>query len=120
MNNKRENPKPFVPVEGEIYENAAGGKYLCRTGRETEDWGPVGFLINIKSGWSFKAKNIVRYDDGTIEWGHSTDGYFLPVDDVLQRDIDRALQREIDRKVSRAVMRATQHSMLNALLCCLI
>ena len=31
---------------------------------------------NVKSGWTFIAKGIIQYVDGTIEWDHSTDGHF--------------------------------------------
>lgn len=119
-NSKRQNPKPFTPVKGTVYENACGGKYLCRSGYQDPDWGPCAWMVNIKSGWSFTAKNIVQYENGTIEWGHSTDGHFLPIDDDLQKEIDNAIQREIDRKVTRAAMKAKQTSIMNALLCCLI
>ena len=117
---KRKNPKPFTPVKGEIYENAGGGKYLCESGFQDEDGRAIGWMINIKSGWSLTAKGIVRYEDGTIEWDYSTDGTFLPIDDRRQQLIDAAIQREIDRKVTRAAMKAKQASILNALLCCLI
>ena len=118
--NKRQNPKPFTPVKGEVYENAGGGKYLCESVAPDADNRPCGWMINIKSGWSLTAKGIVRYEDGTIEWDYSTDGTFLPIDDRHQELIDRAIQREIDRKVTRAAMKTKQNSILNAMLCCLI
>ena len=117
---RRKNPKPFVPTKGEIYENAGSGKYLCESGYQDEDGRCIGWMTNIKSGWSLTAKGIVRYEDGTIEWDYSTDGTFLPIDDRRQQLIDDAIQREIDRKVTRAAMKAKQASILNAMLCCLI
>ena len=120
MTAKRLNPKPFTPVKGEIYENAGSGKYLCESGFQDEDGRCIGWMINIKSGWSLTAKGIVRYEDGSIEWDYSTDGCFVTLDDRRQEMIDRAIQREIDRKVTRAAMKNKQNSILNDLLCCLI
>ncbi len=120
MTAKRQNPKPFTPVKGEIYENAGSGKYLCRSSYQHDDGYTTAWMINIKSGWDFTAKGIIRYEDGTIEWDHSTDGNFVPITGELQETIDRAIQREIDRKVTRAAMKNKQNSILNAMLCCLI
>ena len=117
---KRENPKPFTPVKGEVYENVAGGKFLCESGWEDEYKRPCGWMINTKTGWSLTAVCIVRYEDGTIEWDYSNGEGFLPIDDRRQQLIDREVQREIDRKVTRAIMKAKQNSLLNAMLCCLI
>ena len=33
-------------------------------------------MQNIKSGWTFIAKGIIRYNDGTIEWDYSVGGHF--------------------------------------------
>ena len=118
---KRENPKPFVPTKGEVDTNANGAKYLCEAeGHQDEDGRSIAWMTNIKSGWSMTTKGIVMYDNGEIEWDYSTDGTFLPIDDERQAMIDAAIQREIDRKVTRAAMKAKQASILNALLCCLI
>ena len=46
---KRENPKPFTPVKGEVYENVAGGKFLCESGWEDEYKRPCGWMINTKN-----------------------------------------------------------------------
>ena len=117
---KRENPKPFTPVKGEVYENVAGGKFLCESGWEDEYKRPCGWLINTKTGWSLTAVCIVRYEDGTIEWDYSNGEGFLPIDDRRRQLIDNAIQREIDRKVTRAAMKIKQNSIMNAMLCCLI
>ena len=120
-NNRRKDPKPFVPTKGEVYTNANGMKYLCEAdGHLNEDGRTVAWLVNIKTGWSLTAKGIVRYEDGSIEWDYSTDGCFVTLDDRRQEMIDRAIQREIDRKVTRAAMKNKQNSILNAMLCCLI
>lgn len=117
---KRENPKPFTPVKGEVYENVAGGKFLCESSWEDDHQRPCAWMINIKTGWSLTANGVVRYEDGTIEWDYSNGEGFLQIDDRRQQLIDRAIQREIDQKVTRAAMKAKQNSLLNAMLCCLI
>ena len=71
-NNKRQNPQRFAPTTGEVYTNAGGGEYLCESGGS---WISAR-MVNTVSGWTFIAKGIVRYDDGTIEWDYSTDGEF--------------------------------------------
>lgn len=101
---KRQNPQPFAPTRGGVYENAGGGRYLCEScSSPASAW-----MINVASGWSFTAKGIVRYEDGTIEWDYSTDGHFLPIDD-RRKDM-----------IERSTIRMKQRSMVNALLCCLI
>ncbi len=76
------------PVVGEIYTNRGGGRFRCV---RPSSAGPMfynaagGFsnasawMQNIKSGWTFLAKGILQYIDGTIEWDHSTDGSFEEV-----------------------------------------
>lgn len=73
------------PVVGQVYTNRGGGKYRCIAPASN---GPMfynkaggfsnasGVLQNIESGWTFTAKGIIQYIDGTIEWDHSTDGRF--------------------------------------------
>ena len=104
-NNKRQNPKPFEPIKGEIYENAGGGQFLCDDKYPSSDscW-----VTNIASGWHCLAKGIVRYDDGTIEWDRSTDGHFILLDEEKRETI------------YRASIRSRQRSLLNAMLCCMI
>lgn len=119
-NRKRENPKPFTPVKGEVYENVAGGKFLCESRWEDDLHRPCAWMINIETGWSLTAVGIVRYENGTIEWDYSNGEGFLPIDDRRRQLIDNAIQREIDRKVTRAIFKARQNSLLNAMLCCLI
>lgn len=78
----------FRPQFGQTYLNRAGGKYLCiRNMDDTERpeyWNAGGgcsetsaILINVESRWAFEAKGIIRYMDGTIEWGHSVGGHFM-------------------------------------------
>lgn len=97
--NRRENPVKFTPTEGEIYENAGGGHYLCLT--VLSDWEAK--VQNTVSGWTCYAHGIVRYDDGTIEWDYSSGGHF------------KALPEP-----NRTEIRNRQRSLVNAMLCCLI
>ena len=76
------------PVVGQVYINRSGGEFRCIA--PSED-GPLfynaaggfsnaaGVFQNIKSGWTFIAKGILQYIDGTIEWDHSIDGRFEEV-----------------------------------------
>lgn len=78
--------KPLVPTAGQIYANRGGGKFLCLsagTGSCPTYYNAAGcasdasgVFRNVRSGWTFTAKGIVQYADGTIEWDHSTDGRF--------------------------------------------
>ena len=73
------------PIVDHIYTNRGGGQYRCIAQAAA---GPIfytgaggfsdasGVFQNIKSGWTFKAKGIIQYIDGTIEWDHSADGRF--------------------------------------------
>ena len=100
---KRQNPRKFSPVAGEIYENAGGGRYFCEKSYGSDAW-----MINVSSGWSFFAVGIVRYEDGTIEWDCSTDGHFI------------LLTEEKKATIYRAGIRSRQKSLMNAMLCCMI
>lgn len=76
------------PVVGQVYTNRGGGQYRCIAPAEA---GPTlynaaggfsnasGVFQNIKSGWTFTAKGIIKYIDGTIEWDHSIGGRFEEV-----------------------------------------
>lgn len=81
-----EKGKPLAPVCGEVYRNRAGGEYRCisqmpatgalyynQSGGSSDT---AALFRNVKSGWTFVAKGIIQYVDGTIEWDHSTDGHF--------------------------------------------
>ena len=85
--------RPLVPTVGQVYINRGGGEYRCIAQRAVA--GPVyynalggssstsGVFQNIESGWTFTAKGIIQYTNGTIEWDHSCDGRF---EEVRQRD----------------------------------
>lgn len=76
------------PIVGQVYTNRGGGRFRCIAPAAT---GPMfyngaggsssasGVFQNIESGWTFTAKGIIQYIDGTIEWDHSTDGRFEEV-----------------------------------------
>lgn len=73
------------PEVGQVYTNRGGGKYRCIAPAAA---GPMfynagggssntaGVFQNIESGWTFTAKGIIQYIDGTIEWDHSVGGTF--------------------------------------------
>lgn len=73
------------PVVGAVYTNRGGGRFRCIA---PADNGPMfwnaaggcsnasGVFQNIESGWTFMAKGVIQYIDGSIEWDHSTDGRF--------------------------------------------
>lgn len=75
-------------VVGEVYTNRGGGRYRCIA---LTDNGPMFYNFaggcstasavfqNVESGWTFTAKGILQFVDGTIEWGHSIGGHFEEV-----------------------------------------
>ena len=67
---KREN---FDPYPGRIYENNGGGQFICIVGGDDIN---SAIMKNISSGWTFTAHGIGIYENGTIDWNHSTGGYF--------------------------------------------
>lgn len=95
---KRQNPQRFRPTVGGIYENVAGGRYLCTDVYPGER--EAARMKNVETGWTLRAVGLVRYEDGTIEWDYSTEGRFA----------DRP-------ELSDWETRHRQHSLLNALLC---
>lgn len=76
------------PVVGQVYTNRGGGQYRCIAPAED---GPLfynaaggfsrasGVFQNTESGWTFTAKGVIQYIDGTIEWDHSVGGHFEEV-----------------------------------------
>ena len=76
------------PEVGRVYANRGGGQFRCIA---PADDGPMfynaaggfsnssGVFQNIESGWTFTAKGIIQYIDGTIEWDHSVGGRFEEV-----------------------------------------
>lgn len=82
--------QPLTPTVGQVYVNRGGGRYLCRalvTDHGTQYFNAAGcsssttaLFQNVKSGWTFTAKGVIQYVDGTIEWDHSSDGCFKEVE----------------------------------------
>lgn len=79
------------PAVGEVYANRGGGRFKCISLEETDSsphyWNAGGgssataaVMQNTESGWTFTAKGIIEYADGTIEWGHSIGGHFEEVE----------------------------------------
>lgn len=77
---------PLVPAFGKVYLNRGGGEYRClsrtpltgttyynASGGSSDT---MALFRNVKSGWTFFAKGIIQYIDGTIEWDHSSDGHW--------------------------------------------
>ena len=56
-------------MPGTMYYNSAGGSSST-----------TAVFRNVKSGWTFTAKGVIQYVDGTIEWDHSSDGCFKEVE----------------------------------------
>ena len=81
--------RPLVPALGQVYLNRGGGEYRClsrapMTGTTYYNGAgsssdTMALFQNVKSGWTFFAKGIIQYIDGTIEWDHSSDGHFEEV-----------------------------------------
>ena len=78
--------RPLIPVDGQIYLNRGGGEYRCIDQMPTAGTtyynasggssSTAARFRNVRSGWTFTAKGIIQYIDGTIEWDHSSDGHF--------------------------------------------
>lgn len=83
--------QPLTPTVRQVYINRGGGRYLCRalvTDHGTQYFNAAGgsssttaVFRNVKTGWTFTAKGVIQYMDGTIEWDHSVGGRFEDGDD---------------------------------------
>lgn len=60
----------ILPVEGQVYTNWNGNRYLREA--VTEDGAAT--MQRVKDGWTLEAHGITKYADGTIEWDYSTGG----------------------------------------------
>ena len=76
------------PVVGQVYTNRGGGHFRCIAPADAGSTfynaaggssNASGVFQNTESGWTFTAKGIIQYIDGTIEWDHSSDGRFEEV-----------------------------------------
>lgn len=75
----------FAPQKGQVYRNRGGGQFRCiaNLNEGTTYYNGAGAssrtvaeFQNTESGWTFVAKGIIQFVDGTIEWDHSCDGRF--------------------------------------------
>ena len=86
------NGKPFMPKVGQTYENRNGATYLCIRVNQiynavTDAWEPpTAIMRNTLSSWKLVAHGLVQYQDGTIEWDHSTEGRFETMEEAMARD----------------------------------
>ena len=73
----------FTPEVGKIYQNQSGGTFRCLevVGLPFEN---KAILQNTESLWTFQANGCGMYDDGTIDWGYSTGGYFAEEEEAWQ------------------------------------
>ena len=62
----------FIPTPGAVYHNAGGGDFLCIFVQDNRP-----FFVNVKSGWTFEAHCVNLYENGSIDWNHSTGGHFV-------------------------------------------
>lgn len=62
----------FIPTPGVIYHNAGGGNFLCIYVENDRV-----FFINVASGWVLEAHCVNLYENGSIDWNYSTNGYFI-------------------------------------------
>ena len=81
----REQAVSAAKTRAAVYTNRGVGRFRCIA---PADNGPMfwnaaggcsnasGVFQNIESGWTFMAKGVIQYIDGSIEWDHSTDGRF--------------------------------------------
>lgn len=76
------------PGVGRVYTNRGGGRYRCIApaepcamyyNRADGRSNTSAVFQNVESGWTFTAKGVMQYIDGTIEWGHSIGGHFEEV-----------------------------------------
>lgn len=75
-----QNRPAFKPQYLSIYDNQGGGTFRCvdRQPRQTgKSWNAM--MQNVKSGWTFMAKDIRIWSDGKIDWGWSVGGHFEEV-----------------------------------------
>lgn len=71
--------KHFKPEKGTIYANHGGGTFRCITAPRQCHIGIAAMMQNTKSGWTFEARGIHSYEDGSIDWDYSVAGHFEEV-----------------------------------------
>ena len=63
--------RSYYPELGDILENISGGSYVV-TGVSLDS----AVLCNIANGWTMTVHDLGIYDNGKVDWSHSTGGYF--------------------------------------------
>ena len=63
--------KSLYPELGDIYEACSGGKYVV-TGVSLDS----AVLKSLGTGWTMTVHDLGVYQDGRIDWSHSTNGHF--------------------------------------------
>lgn len=64
----------FTPTPGEVYRLRNGSEYKCLC--VAADMPYQAILQSTTSRWTFLAKGIGRYENGTIDWDYSIGGRF--------------------------------------------
>lgn len=67
--------RSLYPELGDILTNISGGEY-CVTGISLD----TAILCSLASGWTMTVHDLGIYDNGRVDWSHSTGGHF---DNVL-------------------------------------
>lgn len=68
----KEYPVLVDPEEGKTYRNRNGCTYVCTRRIDAE----TAVMVRDLDGWTVTAHRVRQYTDGTIEWDHSTGGYW--------------------------------------------
>ena len=63
--------KSLYPELGDIYEACSGGEYVV-TGVSLDS----AVLKSLGTGWTMTVHDLGVYQDGRIDWSHSTNGHF--------------------------------------------
>ena len=75
----KSNRRHYRPEKGTIYRNHGGGTFRCLEHPTQGHIGAEAWMQNTASGWTFQARGIHRYEDGSIDWDYSVDGHFEEV-----------------------------------------
>lgn len=66
--------RSFKPERWTVYENHGGGTFRCLA---VDQYYNSAQMQNTRSGWTFQARGLHKYQDGTIDWDYSVGGQFL-------------------------------------------
>ena len=68
--------KRIILVEGVVYTDCAGHRYLCIEAPGDSEPDGAATLQRVSDGWTVTAHNTHQYPDGHIKWDFSTAGYW--------------------------------------------